>query len=261
LVTGSRGEDKRQLASFATSGRPIFGYCNRSLYARNGVRRLSDGAIALCQGANYKNRVEALAVHRPGTLAPILVVDDDPNYRGFVIGLLEGLGRPLVEATTGAEALWSARLERPAAVLLDVRLPDISGYEVCRALRDRFGEQLPIMFVSGTRTESHDRVGGMLLGADDYVVKPFAPDELVARVRRLVARSADGAGNGDFELTARETEVLRLLATGKPQIAIADELVISEKTVATHIQHILRKLGVHSRAEAVAFAHRNGVSD
>jgi DNA-binding NarL/FixJ family response regulator len=103
-------------------------------------------------------------------------------------------------------------------------------------------------------------VSGLLLGADDYVVKPFAPDELLARVRRLLARSADTNETRSFDLTAREVQVLSQLAAGHDQARIAEDFVISEKTVATHIQHILAKLGVHSRAEAVAFAHRHGIT-
>jgi DNA-binding NarL/FixJ family response regulator len=116
------------------------------------------------------------------------------------------------------------------------------------------------MLISGERIEAYDRVAGLLLGADDYVVKPFAPDELTARVRRLIARSsAAEQANGHPKLTRREGEVLRLLARGRGQIEIANELVISSKTVASHIQHILAKLGVHSRAQAVAVAHRSGL--
>jgi DNA-binding NarL/FixJ family response regulator len=150
--------------------------------------------------------------------------------------------------------------EEPALVVLDVHLPDISGYEVCRELRDMFGERLPILFLSGARTESYDRVGGLLLGADDYLVKPFAHDELLARVRRLLARSARDDEARQYDLTVREREVLEHLAAGQDQPTIAKELVISEKTIATHIQHILGKLGVHSRAEAVALAHRHGIT-
>jgi DNA-binding NarL/FixJ family response regulator len=126
----------------------------------------------------------------------------------------------------------------------------------CRELRDRFGD-LPVVIVSGERTESFDRVAGLLLGAADYIVKPFDPDELVARVRRLVVR--DRPRPSATTLTGRERDVLRLLADGLDQRRIAAELFLSPKTVATHIQHILAKLGVHSRAQAVAVAHRDGL--
>jgi DNA-binding response OmpR family regulator len=192
--------------------------------------------------------------------APLLVVDDDADLRKVLAQLLHVVGHPVAEAGTGAEALALANEQEPALAVLDIHLPDISGYEVCRELRDRYGERLPILFLSGARTESYDRVSGLLLGADDYLVKPFAHDELLARVRRLLTRSARADQDRGYDLTARELEVLEHLAAGQDQAAIARELVISEKTAATHIQHILSKLGVHSRAEAVAFAHRNGIS-
>jgi DNA-binding NarL/FixJ family response regulator len=188
----------------------------------------------------------------------VLVVDDDAAYEEIAT-LLRGVGLATLGAATGEAALAIAREERPEAVLLEVRLPGKSGYEVLRELRDSFGEELPIMFISGERVESFDRVAGLLLGADDYLVKPFAPDELIARVRRLIARSAlDPATMIGAKLTPREAEVLRLLASGLTQPAIAERLVISSRTVASHIEHILEKLGVHSRAEAVALAHRSG---
>jgi two-component system nitrate/nitrite response regulator NarL len=190
----------------------------------------------------------------------ILVVDDDPDYRAFVCTLLARAGLATSEASTGEEALTLAHAERPGCVLLDVHLPGASGYEVCRELRDEYGDSLAIIFVTGARTEPADRVAGLLVGADDYVLKPFDPDELLARVRRFVTRSGGFAerdgGRGPVELTTRELEVLRLLAEGLEQEAISRELFITPKTAGTHIQHILAKLGVHNRAQAVALAFR-----
>jgi DNA-binding NarL/FixJ family response regulator len=188
----------------------------------------------------------------------ILVVDDDAGAGEAISALLEGAGLETRTVASGEDALAVTRDQRPQMVLLDVRLPGVSGYEVLRALRDRFGESLPIMFVSGERVEPFDRVAGILLGADDYLVKPFAPDELIARVRRLVERSASDSQEAvGAKLTRREAEVLRLLASGLAQPEIAEQLVISSSTVASHIEHILGKLDVHSRAEAVAVAHRS----
>jgi DNA-binding NarL/FixJ family response regulator len=197
----------------------------------------------------------------------ILIVDDDANYRAFVSTILGRVGYVTREASSGEEALSSVRSGRPSCVLLDVLLPGVTGYAVCRELRDEYGEALPIIFVTGERTEAGDRVAGLLLGADDYVVKPFDPDELLARVRRSIDRVELGRRrrNGDrlgraFDLTDRERDVVVRLADGLGQNAIAAELVISPKTVATHIQRILTKLGVHSRAEAVAVAYREGLT-
>jgi DNA-binding NarL/FixJ family response regulator len=188
---------------------------------------------------------------------PILIVDDDPAMRELLSDLLDRAGLPTHQAATGEKALADARRQRPRLVLLDIRLPGLSGYEVCRELRERFGEHLPIVFISGERVEPFDRAAGLLLGADDYVVKPFAPEELIARVRRLVARFKPPAEEtGRPKLTRREREVLHLLANGLAQPEIAKKLVISSKTVSSHIQHILAKLGVHSRAQAVAAVHR-----
>ena len=151
--------------------------------------------------------------------------------------------------------------ERPALVLLDVSLPDISGFEVCCELRDQFGDELPIIFVSGERTDGGDCAVALLLGGDDYVTKPFDTNELLARVRRAIARSrpesARLAAPRDFNLTSREFEVLRGLAQGQSASDIASELVISPKTVSSHVQRILAKLGVHSRAQAVAVAYQS----
>jgi DNA-binding NarL/FixJ family response regulator len=136
-----------------------------------------------------------------------------------------------------------------------------TGFEVLSELRDEFGAGLLVMLVSGQRTAPHDRVAGLLLGADDYVLKPFEPEELVARVRAVLRRSepaprVPAAGNESFHLTPRELEILRLLAEGLTQDQIAKQLVIAPKTVATHIERILGKLGVQSRAQAVALAFR-----
>jgi DNA-binding NarL/FixJ family response regulator len=189
----------------------------------------------------------------------ILVVDADPAAAKEIAELLGAVGLETRTATSGEDALAVAGGRRPQAVLLEVRLPGVCGYEVLQELRHRYGEMLPIMFVSGERVEPFDRVAGLLLGADDYVVKPFARDELIARVRRLVVRSASNEpGALRSKLTRREQEVLQLLASGLTQREIERELVISSSTVASHIEHILDKLGVHSRAQAVALALRGG---
>ncbi len=194
----------------------------------------------------------------------VLIVDEDRGFRTLVSRIFARAGFGTHEASSGEEAVAAVRAERPAVVLLDVCLPDVNGFEVCRELRDEFGEELPVVFVSGDRTEPLDRTVGLLLGGDDYVVKPFDPDELLARVRRLVTRSRqDGRRSGIappvHDLTPRELEVLQRFAQGLRASQIAEELVISPKTVASHVQRVLAKLGAHSRAQAVAFAYESGL--
>jgi DNA-binding NarL/FixJ family response regulator len=194
----------------------------------------------------------------------ILIVDGDVRFATFAARLFERAGFSTTKAATGEEAVAAARSERPGLVLLEVCLPDLNGFEVSRQLRDEFGEHLPIVFVSGERTEPLDRAAGLLVGGDDYLVKPCHPDELLARVRRLMfRRSPNGRiswhrATGDVSLTSRELEVLGLLAEGMRPQEIARDLVISPKTVASHIQRVLAKLGAHSRVEAVAIAYREG---
>lgn len=184
----------------------------------------------------------------------VLVVDDDPIVCELVAMTLDEHGYPTRRASDVREALYLVERETPDVVVLDVHLPDISGYQLCRRLRDDYGDSIGIILLSGERKESLDRAAGLLLGADDYMVKPFVLDELLARVQRLAKRSRPIARTAVAGLTRRELEILRLLACGLDHIEIARDLVITAKTVEKHIEHILLKLGVHSRAQAIALA-------
>jgi DNA-binding NarL/FixJ family response regulator len=190
---------------------------------------------------------------------PVLLADEDEGSRTVLAGLLSDAGFDVIEAGSGEDALAVARQLVPSAVILEIPLGNISGYEVCRALREEVGDDLPIVFVSGARTESYDRVVGLIVGADDYVVKPYAADELLARLRRLVRRSRPAVARTASGLTRRELEVLGLLADGQSAQDISAALFISTKTVSTHIEHIFTKLGVTSRVQAVAIAYRDGL--
>lgn len=204
-----------------------------------------------------------------GAAPLILIAENDRSCRNLITRLLRRIGFETVEATTGPETLEAAARLHPSLVVLDVGLPEVSGYEVCRELRDEYGSELGIIFVSSERTTPADRVAGLLVGADDYIVKPFDDDELLARARVVLrrveprSRTPEDAEAEAFaaSLTVREHEVLRLLAGGRSQPQIAEQLVISPKTVGGHIQRILTKLDVHSRAHAVALAHRHGLAD
>lgn len=191
-----------------------------------------------------------------GGRGPVVVADPDEAFRRETARALADAGFEVLEATTGDEALAAVIRDGAALAVLEVRLPGLSGYEVCRRLREECGDGVSIVFVSGDRVEPSDRVAGLLLGADDYLAKPVARDEIVARVRRHLERLSHPGGRRSPRLTAREHEVLGLLASGLGPIQIAGALAISPRTVATHVEHIYAKLGVHTRAQAVAAAFR-----
>ena len=157
---------------------------------------------------------------------------------------------------------------QPLLAIVEVELPGpTNGLEFLRELHSEYGANIPVILVSAERTAPLDNVAGLLLGADDYISKPFDEGELLARVRRSLGRGAATDAKGmnrepphvDVGLSPRESEILALLSDGLGQAEIARKLVVSPKTVGTHIQHILGKLGVHSRAQAVAEAYRLGL--
>jgi DNA-binding NarL/FixJ family response regulator len=195
----------------------------------------------------------------------VVVADADQGARQLAAGTLRRAGYETVEVETGGEALVAARAADVALLVLEVELPDITGYEVCHGLRQELGDAVAIIFVSGSHTDPMNRIAALLLGADDFIIKPFDPSELIARVGRFVARRADGNGrNGSAapaqtNLTRREREVLALLAGGAKQGKIANQLSISPRTVGAHIQNLFGKLAVNSRAQLVARAYVLGL--
>jgi DNA-binding response OmpR family regulator len=198
----------------------------------------------------------------------ILVVEDEKSIAEPLVAGLEQEGFEAEWAPTGERALAAAE---PDVVLLDLRLPDIDGYTVCRTLRER--SQVPIIIVSA-RGEEVDRVVGLELGADDYVVKPFSLRELVARIRAVTRRTSprsptDGRlvvgellvdtrarrallGQRELRLTAKEFDLLAALAA-EPGSAVTRRKLFEEvwesrwfgstKTIDVHVASLRRKLG------------------
>lgn len=206
----------------------------------------------------------------------ILVVDDERPIVQMVEQRLRRDGFDVISAATGAEALAALREHMPAALLLDVGLPDLDGFEVLRRLRaDGLG--LPVIILTA-RGEEIDRIVGLELGADDYVVKPFSPRELVARVRALLRRTAEAEAlraqlqptpatppqlqldtprrqarfhNQPLDLRPREFDLLALLATHPGQVWTREALLrqvwgtdqhIDARTVDVHIRRLRAKL-------------------
>ena len=125
----------------------------------------------------------------PGDI--VLIADADESSRALLSGVLRNAGYQTLEAETGDEGLELARANAPTAAILEIPLAGLSGYELCAALKVEFGADMPVIFLTGTRTEPYDRVAGLLLGADDYLTKPYIAGELLVRLRNLLHRRAD----------------------------------------------------------------------
>ncbi|MCX2730523.1 response regulator transcription factor [Saccharopolyspora sp. NFXS83] len=143
----------------------------------------------------------------------LLVVDDEPTVRELLAATLRFAGFRVTAAATGAEAVRAAVGERPDLVLLDVMLPDVDGFEVLRRLREERGGQVPVLFLTA-RDAPRDKVQGLTLGGDDYVTKPFDPEELIARIHAVLRRSGHAATSGamtvaDLEVDPDSHQVLR----------------------------------------------------
>lgn len=202
----------------------------------------------------------------------ILVVEDDP---GILLGLkdeFESEGYTVRTAEDGHAALAKARKGPPDLIILDIMLPGLDGYEVCKKLR-REGNTTPIIMLTVKDTEI-DKVVGLELGADDYVTKPYSPRELLARVKALLRRIEERPKTittysfGDieldfarfeakknkkkFDLTTLEFQMLRLLILRKEQVLSRDDFLdsiwgpdnvsVSHRTVDSHIANIRRKI-------------------
>src|SRR5690606_26980362 len=147
------------------------------------------------------------------TTKTILVVDDEPH---IVLGLQDALefeGFRVVTASTGAEAIAMHKAERPDAVLLDLMLPDLNGYQVCQQIRE-MNSRVPVIMLTARAQES-DKIRGLDAGADDYVTKPFSVGELTARIRAL------------FRRTGRSTESL-VFSIGESQVNLTAHTVESD---------------------------------
>jgi DNA-binding NarL/FixJ family response regulator len=189
----------------------------------------------------------------------VLIADQDEESRGRLAEVLRSAGYGVVEADRGDEALSLARSTYPAAVITEIPLAGLCGYEICHVLKSAPGLRVPVVFLTGARTEPYDRIAGLLLKADDYIVKPYEAGELLARLANLIRRSQSSESVPASRLTKREEEVLELMSDGLRHNEIARRLFISPKTVATHVEHILRKLRVRSKTEAVVVAYREEI--
>lgn len=204
----------------------------------------------------------------------IVVVDDHTLFRRGLVGLLAEMeGFQVVgEASNGQDALEIIQTARPDIVLLDVNMPEMSGIQTLSALRKQ-GIDSPVLMLTISQHEE-DLVGAIRAGANGYLLKNAEPETLRQTIKQVVAGKAVLAPevteqvfrlvrSGQFDsaslLTEREVEVLRFLAQGLTTAQTGSEMFISENTVKTHVRHILEKLEVSNRAEAVAKATQIGL--
>ena len=206
--------------------------------------------------------------------AAILVVDDRSVNRELLADVLEGVGYQVYEAESGEQAIEAVRNAPPDLILLDIMMPGIDGYAVCRQLKeDRRLAGIPVLFVTAL-DDSIDKVRAFAAGGVDYVTKPFDPDEILARVKTHLrirayqvelenAKKAVGLraerDAGGISLTARERECLSLLARGMRNDRIAHELDVSMVTVEFHLANARRKLNSATREQALALAVQMGL--
>jgi DNA-binding NarL/FixJ family response regulator len=212
----------------------------------------------------------------------VLIADDQALVRAGFRSILEGQPgiRVVGEAADGRDAIALAGHRKPDVVLMDIQMPDVDGLEATRRIVDAADEEHPIAVLMLTTFDLNEYVYEALrAGASGFLLKDVMPEDLIAAVRvvaagdgliaptitkRLIEQFARAAPPsapppGLEELTPREVEVLTLMARGLTNGEIADELVISEATVKTHVKRVLSKLGARDRVQAVVVAYEAGL--
>jgi DNA-binding NarL/FixJ family response regulator len=204
----------------------------------------------------------------------ILIVDDDITLRTALIRYLENRSYSVHDASSGVEGLALFEQHSPDLVVSDVVMPEMDGLEFCRRLRaTRSGQLVPFIFLS-SRRELDDRIQGHQIGADDYLVKPFEPRELVAKIEAQLERSrrihseivrlmqqpsqSHAITPTPLPFTPAEEKVFWEVIQGFTNKQIGDRLFISPRTVQTHLSSILGKLQLGNRSQLIRFAFEQG---
>jgi DNA-binding NarL/FixJ family response regulator len=207
----------------------------------------------------------------------ILIVDDDITLKTALTRYLQNRGYSVLEASSGAEALSVFEQNQPDIVVSDVIMPVMDGLEFCRRLRATpAGQLVPFIFLS-SRKELDARIQGHQMGADDYLIKPFDPKELVAKIDaqldrsrrinseivRLVQQTTPQVSEtvdppDPLPLTPAEEKVFWEVIQGYTNKQIGDRLFISPRTVQTHLSNILSKLSLESRSQLIRYAFEHG---
>ncbi len=198
----------------------------------------------------------------------LLLVDDDPNLILLVKDYLEFRGYKVTTAENGRIAWELLQQEIPDLMICDVMMPEIDGYTLVHQIRrDARLSWLPVIFLSA-KGQVHDRVKGLHIGADVYMVKPFEPEELVAQVESSLKQTARLLQSNyrvleterkldvpdAVELTPTELKVVSLVAQGMGNREIAAQLEVSQRTIESHVSNMLSKTGLHNRTELARWA-------
>jgi DNA-binding NarL/FixJ family response regulator len=203
-------------------------------------------------------------------MSTVLIVDDDPGLQMALSRRLQAQGFDVLRATSGQEALDLLQSTATDVVVSDVMMPGMDGFEFCRRLRSRpEGEMVPFIFLSSLG-ELNNRVQGHLIGADDYLVKPFSANELVAKVKGAIARSQrlhsalermaeqTMTAPNPLPLSPAEERVFWEVVQGYTNKQIGEHLFLSPRTVQTHLSNMLAKLKLDNRSQLVRFAFEQG---
>ena len=214
----------------------------------------------------------------------VLIADDQALLRGGFRMILESQDDIEIvgEACDGAEALEQARKLKPDVVLMDIRMPELDGIEATRRVVTAAGDEAPVRVLMLTTFDLNEYVYEALrAGASGFLLKDVPPEQLAAGIRvvaggeallapsitkRLIQEFAEVAPaipeppRGMDELTARELEVFKLVARGLSNAEIAQELIVSETTVKTHVARVLMKLRLRDRVQAVVYSYESGLS-
>jgi FixJ family two-component response regulator len=197
----------------------------------------------------------------------VFVVDDDPSVRRSIERLIQSIGLEVQTFQSAREFLQRARPEGPACLVLDVRLPGLSGLDLQRELTNR-GVQLPIIFITA-HGDIPMTVRAMKGGAVEFLTKPFRTHHLLDAIRAAIERDRDTLKqrsevaqlrNRYDLLTPREREVLAFLVVGLLNKQIAGELVTTERTIKFHRAHIMQKMRAESIADLVRMAQKLGLT-
>jgi DNA-binding NarL/FixJ family response regulator len=207
----------------------------------------------------------------------ILIVDDDSTLRAALTRYLKDRGFSVNSAASGVEGFESFSQDTPDLIVSDVVMPEMDGFELCTRVRESStGRLIPFIFLSG-RCDLEDRIQGHSLGADDYLVKPFHPRELIAKIEAQLARASRIHSEikwalkqptradipvvqplAPLPLTPAEEKVFWEVIQGFTNKKIGDRLFLSPRTVQTHLSNILSKLSLENRSQLIRYAFENG---